>query len=206
MSATQPLEAKDFDPESLLGQCSGLNKKTKQRCATLIGQSSRQNIHPKYLPTCASHRKQQVHAGWCQARKTGGNICGKLFRWKPQYPQLCADHRVHVDPNITCYFLKLPTELRQEIIRYLLPARAIDSTVVHQSTGPHSGSRPIVLQNSLRTVFPTPLLYLYLGFNREVYEEIRDLFYNTVTFTIDISREGVMLCEWTVRRTIRYIY
>jgi hypothetical protein len=90
--------------------------------------------------------------------------------------------------------------MRQEIFKYLLPSRAIDSVVIYRLTAPYHNSAPDVLESrsALRAVFPTPLLRLYLGFNREVYGEIRDLFYSTVTFTIDVSRDGVMLCKYTV--------
>jgi hypothetical protein len=195
MATLQPVDPNDPDPESLLGRCSGFNKKTKQRCAAAIGQSSRQKTHAKYLPTCASHRKQQTHAGWCQAQRTDGDVCGKLFRWKPPYLQLCVNHREHIHPGIPCYFLKLPTELRQEIFKYLLPTRPVDSLMIYQSTGSNCRSRISTPEGSLRTVFPTPLLHLYLGFNREVYEEIKDFFYTTVAFTINISRNGALLCE-----------
>jgi hypothetical protein len=49
--------------------------------------------------------------------------------------------------------------------------------------------------SSLRTMLLTPLLGLLLGFNLEVYEEVKDVFYKTAIFNIDVSRDGVTLCE-----------
>ena len=194
MEASQHMQVTDIDPERLMSRCSGLNKRTKRRCATPIGQRLQRNTRAKYLPMCASHREQQNHAGWCQAQGVNGTICGKLFKWTPPYFQFCAAHRDDVHHNTPCYFLKLPTELRQEIFKYLLPTRAIDSLIIYQSKETHGLLGTNTLGGSLRTVFPTPLLCLYLGFNREVYEEVKDLFYGTVTFAIDVSRDGVMLC------------
>lgn len=124
--------------------------------------------------------------GGCLAKYIDGSICGKPLSWTSPYHQFCITHASH---NTPCYFLTLPTELRQEIFRYLMPTSAIDSLLVFQYN--KSNIRP-----SLRTVFPTPLLCLYLGFNREIYEEIKDVFYKMATFTIDVSREGISLCEW----------
>ncbi|XPS93953.1 hypothetical protein M3J09_003279 [Ascochyta lentis] len=74
-----------------------------------------------------------------------------------------------------------------------MPTHAIDPLVVHQSR-PHTQPGTKRPGSLLRTVFTTPLLSLYLGFNREVYEEVKDVFYSAVTFTISVSRDGVMLC------------
>ncbi|UPX14035.1 uncharacterized protein EKO05_0004528 [Ascochyta rabiei] len=132
------------------------------------------------------------HAPWCQCQTSEGYSCDRPCRWNPPsiHPHLTRCQ--HIDRNAPCHFLKLPTELRQEIFKYLMPTREIDPLAIYQSrsqTQPSTGSEDL-----LRTVFPMPLLSLYLGFNREVYEEVKDVFYSTATFTIDVSRDGVMLC------------
>lgn len=103
---------------------------------------------------------------------------------------LCAAHCSLAEPEQPCHILKLPTELRQEIFRYLMPESYIDSIVVHRA----EVNERFVGAGTLRARVPVPLLNLLLGFNREIYEEIKDVFYSTATFKITITRSGVTLC------------
>ncbi|KAJ4337545.1 hypothetical protein N0V95_008307 [Ascochyta clinopodiicola] len=133
---------------------------------------------------------ESPHVPWCQTEAFETCPNGKLCEGTPPYFYTRCQH---VDRNVPSYFLQLPTELRQEIFRHLMPTRAIDPLAVYQSKSQSqmgTGS-----ENSIRTVFPMPLLNLYLGFNREVYEEVKDVFYSTATFMIDVSRDGVMLLQ-----------
>lgn len=93
-----------------------------------------------------------------------------------------------------CYFLKLPKELRQEIFKYLILEQSIASEITQKLTLPHGIAQ---VSGSLRQKLPMRLADLLIGFNREVYVEIKDVFYSRARFDIDISRDGVTLCEWT---------
>jgi hypothetical protein len=113
------------DPEDFMRRCCGKNKKTKKRCSTSITRSQHDS-HPKYLPTCKNHREQKTFAGRCRFHLASGQTCGRLFRWQPPFFELCPDHAR--DPDMPCYLLKLPLELRYEIFRHLLPSRPIGSS------------------------------------------------------------------------------
>lgn len=95
---------------------------------------------------------------------------------------------------LPCYFLKLPAELRQEVFRYLMPEEPIQSMIVYH-TNWSAGRGTIVTGGALRTSLPVLLHSIFLGFGRDTYQEIKDVFYSMTTFTIDITRDGVMLCE-----------
>jgi len=133
--ATSPVVADPRDPEGYLKRCSGLNKKTKMRCHSVIGKRSEQSCHPTFLPTCKAHRDQQSFAGWCQFKQPDGERCSRLFRWTPPHFELCFVHEGH--PDTPCYFLTLPLELRHEVFRYLLPTRPIGSSTaaLHDGQG-----------------------------------------------------------------------
>jgi hypothetical protein len=121
--AAPPIDPKD--PDEFMRRCCGKNKKTKKRCSTPITRSQHDS-HPKYLPTCKNHREQKTFAGRCRFHLVGGQTCGRLFRWQPPFFELCPDHARH--PDMPCYLLKLPLELRYEIFRHLLPSRPIGSS------------------------------------------------------------------------------
>ncbi|KAJ4988952.1 hypothetical protein SVAN01_05576 [Stagonosporopsis vannaccii] len=98
-----------------------------------------------------------------------------------------------VEPLAPCYFLKLPAELRQEVFSYLMPEEPIHSLIVYDANW-STTCGTIVTGGSLRTRLPVELHSILLGFGREMYQEIKDMFYSITTFTIDITRDGVMLC------------
>lgn len=201
------------DPECFLKRCAGFNKKTKLRCNSVIGKKSEQNCHPTFLPTCRAHRDQQSFAGWCQYQRANGERCGRLFRWTPPYFELCWEHQGH--PDTPCYFMKLPLELRHEVFRYLLPDQPIGSTTapLHkaenmQLQAPHATlvpSVPHVVQFPSKPekrswqrpkysgAFPMPLLSLYLV-SRQFHQEVKDLLFSIVPFTIDVRKDGTFMC------------
>lgn len=72
-----------------------------------------------------------------------------------------------------------------------MPKEPIDSIVVYNA----SSYNPIVTAGTLRARVSVPLLNLFLGFNREVYWEIKEVFYSTTSFTINVTRGGATLCE-----------
>ncbi|KAL5117725.1 hypothetical protein ACEQ8H_004335 [Pleosporales sp. CAS-2024a] len=205
------------DPEGFLRRCSGFNKskRHKERCSAVIGKKSEQTGHPTFLPTCRAHRDQQSFAGWCRYKKTGQR-CGRLFRWTPPYFELCDEHREH--PDTPCYMSTLPLELREEILRYLLPDRPIGSftAVLHTSSQDHvpdaapgyraaSQHRNPTFTISLdfappdpsthpgTTVFPMPVLNLFLV-SRQFYRDTKNLLFSTVPFTIDVRKDGTFMC------------
>jgi hypothetical protein len=207
MNAPAPVDPRD--PEGFLKRCSGFCKKTKLRCSAVIGKKSQQNTHPTFLPTCGAHRDQQSFAGWCQFKCFDGERCARLFRWRPPYFELCEDHQGH--PDTPCYFIQqLPLEIRHEIYRYLLPTDPIGSSTaaVHQNQDEPiapfaSGQRYNPVNNAIHTpapfsaplnnLFPIPLLDLLLVC-RQLYREVKDLFFSIVTFKIDVRRDGTFLC------------
>lgn len=103
------------------------------------------------------------------------------------HPLLC------VEPNAPCHFLKLPTELRQEIFKYLMPEQPIEQRSLVRPT---VKSQQLYFQEgSWRSTRATPLLNLLLGFNREIYHEVKDVLYATATFIIHVGRDGVEFCK-----------
>jgi hypothetical protein len=208
--AVQPIDPKD--PEGFLRRCAGYNKKKGVRCSAAIGRNSQytKNLHPTFLATCHAHKDQQSYAGWCQfMSERGGERCGRLFRWTPPYLELCSEHQGH--PDTPCYFLKLPLELRLEVFRYLLPCRPIGSStaLVHAKVdveGPGFHGLYALANNARRrsvtsphrqttttSIFKMPLLSLLL-INRQICEEVKDLLYSTVPFTIDVRKDGTFMC------------
>ena len=213
----QPADPKD--PEGFLRRCSGYNKKKNVRCSAIIGRNSHysKNSHPTFLPTCYAHRDQQSFAGWCQFLQPDSDICGRLFRWTPPYFELCAEHHGH--PDTPCYFMKLPLELRLEIFRYLLPSRPVGSSTsllhideeadqqqpwyhstsplrVGSATGRNSQnfmSASTLDRSTIRSVFVVPLTNLLL-INRQIHDEVKDLFYSSIPFTVDIRKDGTFMC------------
>lgn len=208
------------DPEGFFRRCSGYNKKKNVRCSAIIGRNSHhaKNAHSTFLPTCYTHKDQKSHAGWCQFTQKDGERCGRLFRWTPPYLELCAEHQGH--PDTPCYFMKLPLELRLEVFRYLLPSRAIGSSTSllhieedpdqqepwYHSTGPMRAgpsnlsriahiARPSspLDRSTMRSVFPVPLNNLLL-ISRQMHDEVRDLLYSTVPFTVDVRKDGTFMC------------
>jgi len=83
-----------------------------------------------YLPVCNTHdyskshgvysnRKHAMQAGRCQAIEDCGQICNRLAKVAPPY-HLCEKHQKGSD-TLPCHLMRLPTELRLMIFRYLFP-------------------------------------------------------------------------------------
>ncbi|KAF2203136.1 hypothetical protein GQ43DRAFT_430140 [Delitschia confertaspora ATCC 74209] len=129
VTPTAPQPGQDpKDPDRFLSRCNGYNKKN-QRCRTPVGVKTANHIrtsHATFLPTCRAHKDQLQHAGRCQFMEPNGERCERVFRWTPPQFELCENHIDH--PDTPCYFMKLPTELRQHIYSYLLPTGPIGSS------------------------------------------------------------------------------
>ncbi|KAF2691425.1 hypothetical protein K458DRAFT_324752 [Lentithecium fluviatile CBS 122367] len=208
-TATAPIVFKD--PLRFLHMCSGFTHGTGVRCNKVIKEYwHHMKSRPRYLPTCQEHKNQRILAGWCQFLQKNGESCGRLFRWIRPSPELCSEHR---DPP--CYFLKLPVELRLIIFRYLLPSEPIGSStaLVHAkdenerpgfndlyapppcqaSTMRRDENSTPYQQTTTASLFGTPFLNLVLV-NRQVYAEVKDLLFSTVSFTVDVRRDGAYMC------------
>jgi hypothetical protein len=88
-----------------------------------------------------------------------------------------------------CHLLKLPTELRLEIWRYLIQ-QPIEKELIFDLVRGH-----IFTDVFLHTKYPTSLSGIFLSFNRELYKEIKDVFYNITTFVIHVDGNGALLCK-----------
>ncbi|KAF2029989.1 hypothetical protein EK21DRAFT_66538 [Setomelanomma holmii] len=82
---------------------------------------------PGYLPVCKTHsvtrsgywQTTTLRAGKCQAIEDCGNICNRLSKDQPPF-HLCLKHQRGSD-TLPCHLLRLPTELRLMVFRYLFP-------------------------------------------------------------------------------------
>ena len=76
------------------------------------------------LPVCSGHLYPPGDAlkqGSCQARIAEcGHLCLRLAEYNPPF-NLCAEHAGGTD-TLPCFLMKLPTELRLHIFRYLVPS------------------------------------------------------------------------------------
>lgn len=136
------------------------------------------------------HLQDQAVAENCQVGANDESTRDK--RHSPN--QLCAGSAGLAGSEPECHLLKLPTELRQEIFKYLMPVRPIGSLIVYNADW-NVNIGTIVTSGALRTRLPVPLLDLSLGFNCEIFEDVKDVLYSTATFAIDITRDGVTLCK-----------
>lgn len=128
---------------------------------------------PGYLPTCNTHKWQQVYRlqeGRCQAVEECGQVCNRLAQRAPPY-HLCEKHEAGSD-TLPCYLLELPTELRLMIFAYLFSAVVVPL------------QRPDV--GVLRT-------------NRQIYQEASSVLYGESEFTASVSASQVVLRgkEWS---------
>lgn len=77
-----------------------------------------------YLPICKQHVYLLTPAGRCQAIEGCGQRCSRLSVADPPF-HLCTKHQKGTD-TLPCYLMKIPTEIRLEILRYILPAKIPD--------------------------------------------------------------------------------
>ncbi|KAF3043289.1 hypothetical protein E8E11_004998 [Didymella keratinophila] len=72
-----------------------------------------------FFPVCGQHHWHQKKAGRCQAIEKCGHPCNRLTAFTPPY-FFCTKPE-HGISSIPCHFMRLPTELRLMIFRYVLP-------------------------------------------------------------------------------------
>lgn len=131
------------------------------------------------MPTCKIHRDQLKVSGWCRATLPCGFECGRLFNWKPYGFQLCSGHREY---SMTCYFLKIPVELRLRVYQFLLPDRPI----------------PARFWNSRElTTDSEKVCTAILRVNHQIHDEVAGLLYGTRVFTIELSGHSLSMCNST---------
>ena len=126
-----------------------------------------------WMPTCSYHRNHRLKAGRCVAVQQCGFPCGRLIPWNPPEFQLCS---LHIR-EATCHFMRLPTELRQEIYRYLLPDQPI----------PAWFTRPLRTSGRVQTAI--------LRVSRQIYSEAVVILYQHFKFGISITPDSVTICN-----------
>jgi hypothetical protein len=163
-----------------LTRCSGTLKKGGNCVNKAIGP-----LVPCMMPTCKIHRDQLKVLGWCRAPLPCGFECGRLFEWKPHGFQLCP---VHCEYPMACYFLKIPTEMRLRVYRFLLPDRPI----------------PALYGNSRNLTTDGDRVYTaILRVNHQIHDEAVGLLYSTSAFTIELSGNRLVMCN-SANTFIRY--
>ena len=116
---------------------------------------------------------------------TGGNCYQALIRNRKSHDISQGSNHV----KSPCHLLKLPTELRLEIWRYLVQQPCKKQLIFDIVRGRiHTD----VFQDP---EYPTSLSGLFLSFNRETYKEIKDVFYEITTFVIRVDGNGAVLCK-----------
>ncbi|KAK0100576.1 hypothetical protein ONS95_007034 [Cadophora gregata] len=124
------------------------------------------------VPTCEVHHRLGEKSSTCAFKLPCGFQCGRICVFKIHAFHLCPLHRQVSTP---CYLTtKIPIELRQRILRYLLPAKPISA---HESF-----------------VKTSPAWLEILRTNRQFHKEGTQLFYGTGPFVIEISTDRLSMC------------
>ncbi|PMD36890.1 hypothetical protein L207DRAFT_586577 [Hyaloscypha variabilis F] len=132
---------------------------------------------PGTLPMCKVHRTQLKVATLCRARLPCGYECGQPCEWRTHMFQMCPDH---LDIPMSCYFLKIPMEMRLRIYGLLLPDARIPARLTGAFPLRASGER----------------CYMeVLRVNRQIHDEATGLLYGTGIFNIEISANGLAMCN-----------
>jgi hypothetical protein len=74
-----------------------------------------------HFPVCGKHVYYQKQAGRCQAIEKCGYPCNRLAAYTPPF-FFCTKHE-HDTSTLPCHIMRIPTELRLMIFRFLLPKR-----------------------------------------------------------------------------------
>jgi hypothetical protein len=88
-----------------------------------------------------------------------------------------------------CHLAKLPKEVRLEIWRYVIQQRFGESFVLDLERD------CIRTEAYVITEYPIRLCELFLTFNRELYEEIKDVFFDITTFVILVDAKRAQHCK-----------
>ncbi|PMD15133.1 hypothetical protein NA56DRAFT_664027 [Hyaloscypha hepaticicola] len=181
--AYEPAAHREFAYSHVLNCPLHDNEKTK----TCSGLSKRGNLCPNKaivapvpgtLPMCKIHRNQLKVATFCRAQLSCGYECGRLCEWRTHMFQMCQCHQ---DIPMTCYFLKIPMEMRLRIYRFLLPDRRI----------PARRLGILLREDGEKTCMEI------LRINRQIHDEASSLLYGTGSFNIEVSANGLNMCSKT---------
>jgi hypothetical protein len=153
-------------------KCSGTLKR-----GGVCNNNAKGPLTPGIMPTCKIHRHQLKVFAICQAPVACGFECGRLFEWKPHGFQLCSSH---FEDSMTCYFLKIPVELRCRIYQILLPDRAI----------PARFGSSVFLRTDWRQVYTA-----IFRVNHQIHDEATAFLYGTRIFTIEVSENTLIMCN-----------
>ncbi|KAH7124166.1 hypothetical protein B0J11DRAFT_530841 [Dendryphion nanum] len=151
--------------KSYEAMCNGA-KRTGQRC------TNRASLFPKgYFPTCRQHSSQLIptRLGYCQALAECGEACGRICHYMPPELELCNEH-AEGTPTLPCYILRLSTEIRVAIFRYLFPERI---SAFHPNSLMDDGAH-FIHKSILRV-------------NRQIHNESSAVLYEQVPFDAEIS-------------------
>lgn len=122
---------------------------------------------PGYLPACNLHAWLKQKSGHCQAVEDCGQLCNRLGSHNPPY-HLCFKHDEGSN-TLPCHILRLPTELRLMIFRYLFPEYV--SHLAHA---------------------PQPKVAI-LKVNRQLYQEASAVLYQESRFEALVAYDSVRL-------------
>ncbi len=121
---------------------------------------------------CKKHQNIERKAGYCQAVEECGQPCNRIAIHCPPY-HLCSKHEAGVD-TLPCHFMRLPTELRLVIFRYLFP--------------------PVV------SISPAGKIHLsILKVNRQLNIEAKSILYKELRFraSMNYDRLRILGRDWT---------
>ena len=121
-----------------------------------------------------------------EAFTSTGETCAQALIQNQEYLDIPKGGN-HVESP--CHLAKLPKELRLEIWKYVLQQRDRKEHVFDLVRG------YIHTELYQFTKYPMHLSELFLSFNRETYEEIKDVFYNITTFVIYVDGTGARFCK-----------
>jgi len=154
-------------------RCSGRVRKGGKCAHKAIGPSV-----PGMMPTCKVHSDQAKISTWCRATLPCGFECRRVFEWQPYGFQLCPEH---CNLEKSCYFLKIPTELRLRIYQYLLPASTIRTKLLYWMHNKVTDDERLY----------TNILLV----NRQIHDESVGILYGTRLFELEFDGRMLSMCK-----------
>jgi hypothetical protein len=112
--------------EDVRRYCNGSSKKGHRCTSRVTRTASEEQLVAGYLPVCRVHTKQKIYAGYCEVTASCGQRCNRLVAWTPCTSQRCEEHS---DAVLTCHIMRLPAELRMQIIDLLIPGGESNSGI-----------------------------------------------------------------------------
>jgi hypothetical protein len=119
----------------------------------------------RYLPTCRIHQHVLLDAGKCQAIAECGQVCNIVTRYDKPY-HFCAKHEKGTE-TLLCHFMRLSTELRFMIYRYVF-SESIPSSNPYDNARIHNTNVAILRVNQEISLEASSVLYGELTFHARV--------------------------------------